>query len=584
MSNSSANRMNNSQKTLSSFYSQNNIKLLYDTLRRAIKESLHYELTGDEYIKQLASIMQNKVQSMGNNIPNSIQELNKQTLDDAIPMFIRSIRSPRQQSQQRQQQSQQIPHYPVQVSQQPVATQQQYPNHNGSMEHLFNQLVEQRTPQQQQQMVPNFADPEPQHQPDVNQIYQLEDQRRQQSDLIPPPDPRTVSMLPPNVANNIRHQPTSYGVPSGGQLRDYQTHENNHNGQHLSQNGSRDQQEFYYNTPPMTPPQMATPPANVQNYNFESQAQSMTDYDARNDMGTVPQPREMRVLIPEASRGIVTPSDMIPQLFSVDSRDRDENIYPDPADYRIRLPEFKNVISIQLVAAEVPITGYVVNETNNILHYQEEDGITLQAVVPVGNYSPDDLATAIETAMTSGFGVTYSVSNNPITNTFTIAASGGAAPVFNLIFFGGTVPFNSSNEPNQKEMATYETGSIGPIIGFDKVDLTGATSYTGQFRYNLGGDKNLYLHVKEADLIHSNNSNVHKAFAKMPIDVPLGGTIFYRKNEDYPFIKHYSAEVGRLSHLTIQWKKYDGSFYDFNGHNHTLTFEIITKDFTKPKY
>jgi hypothetical protein len=279
---------------------------------------------------------------------------------------------------------------------------------------------------------------------------------------------------------------------------------------------------------------------------------------------------------------------MIPQVYTVDSRDRDDTAYADPANYRIRLPEFKNVVSIELIAAEVPITGFAVNKSNNTLHFQEEEGITLQAVIEPGNYSADELATRIEDAMNAqgSFGVTYDVTNDVNTNKYTIEAVGGAAPVFNLIFFGRTVPFGSSNEPNPKERSIYETSSIGPVAGFDKVDLSGSTSYTGQFSYNLNGENNLYLHIEEADLIQSNNSNVHKAFAKIPLNVSLGAKAFFRKNEDYPYIKHFSPDLGRLSHLTIQWRTYSGRFYDFNGNNqyHTLTFEILTKDITKHPY
>lgn len=619
---------NRGQSVLTAFYSRNNVQLLYDALRHTIKDSLHYDLTGDEYMAQLMNIMQSKVQEFGANLPQNTQTLNKRVLDSAIPLFIQNIQMTRQQQQQQQQPAQrpyqmQNSQGGVRVAPQPQAT-QRTPNGGGPMtgqvEHMFNQLVEDRgTTAPQRQVIPNFQDPVPQHQPDVSQIYQLEDQRRQQSDVIPPPDPRQLQMLPPNVANNIRGTPALYSNPAQQpnfpQLQTQQTHPTQQQIQQMQQRMQMQpqpmpmQQQSMQQQQPMqqpmqhegfnpqdfatgmthTPPQMSSVPQHAMDYQFDEQAAAMNNFDPKNDQGGFdgpPQPRQLRVLIPETSRGTVAKSEMIPQIFTVDSRDRDDTAYPDPASYRIRLPEFKNVISIELVAAEVPTTGYVVNETNNILHYQEEDGITLQAQIPIGNYSPDDLVTAIETAMTSGFGVTYDVTNNTTTNTFTIEAVGGAAPAFNLIFFGGTVPFSSSNEPNMKTKSIYEQNSIGPVIGFDKVDLSGSTTYTGQQRYNLGGPKNLYLHIEEADLIQSNDSNVHKAFAKIPLNGPLGSTVFYQRNEDYPYIKHFSAEVGRLSHLTIQWKTHDGLLYDFNGdtHNHVLTFEIIVRDITKPKY
>lgn len=655
--------MSNSQTTLTNFYSQNNVRLLYDALRQSIKDSLHYELTGDEYLKQLTDIMQQKVQSLQGNIPNNVTMLNKDTLKDAIPLFIQSIRFSRQPPQSQQfrpqpsttGQPQQQPHqqqYPVQISQQPMATQNQMQHtqqQQNGMEHLYNQLVETRKPNQPQiQSQPNFQDPVPSHQPNVNQIYQLEDQRRKQSDFIPPPDPRTLSMLPANIVNNIRPQPTGYPAPQqqrSDNESDLQQQIQQLQAQLQSQTTQQTREGFYPqdfngngngngNGNPQNHQSMSITPEQASAYNFENQVhqqhlqqgtfqqlpvtfsrdaanetqQRVIRNDAQqqqfnqnqsppneyvNNAGlsgieSAPQPRQMRVLIPEVSRGTVVKSDLIPQVFTVDSRDRDDTAYPNPSSYRIRLPEFKNVISIELVAAEVPVTGYVVNTSNNILHFQEDDGLTLQAIIPVGNYTADELGDAIEVAMNglTGYGVVYVVSNITATNKFTITATAGPSPVFNLIFFGGTVPFSSSNEPNPTEKSIYESGSIGEVIGFDKVDLSGSLAYTGQYRYNLGGESNLYLHIKEADLLQSNDSNVDKAFAKVALDVPLGGTAFYQRNEDYPYIKHFSTDIGRLSHLTIQWKTHSGRLYDFNGNNqyHVLTFEIITKDITKPPY
>jgi len=657
--------MSNSGSSQTNFYSKNNVKLLYDSLRQAIKDSLHVELVGDEYLKQLTDIMQHTYKTQGSTA--SLNTLNKETLREAVPIFIQSVRfgktktdelavrkpSPSHIPSSHISSPPQIPHYAVQPSPQPIATQNQRreigdSQETGQMEHMYNQLIDQRKPNQQSgQSTPNFQEPIPANQPNVSQIYQLEDQRRRQSDLIPPPDPRTLSMLPPNVSNNVRPQPTTYDTPPQHpqnqqnqysqqspqyqtqqynqqppyqqppyqqsqypqqyqyqqHLPQYQQHSSQQSQQSQSQQSQQPQQQFSpsnINTPTVANPisntaafplqhdfqssvTLVSPTQTPQTPVFDNQVAEQND--SNRDINP-PQPRQMRVLIPETSRNTIAKSDIIPQIFTLDSRDRDDNIYPDPAHYRIRIPEFRNVLSLELVAAEVPASGYVVNASNNLLLFQEQDNETLQAEIPVGNYSADDLATAIEMAMNAltGFSVVYVVTNNTLTNTYTINATNGPAPVFNLLFYGGTVPYSSSNEPNPLEVSVYEPRSIGPVIGFDKLDLSGATTYTGQFRYNLAGETNLYLHIEEADLIQSNQSHVQKSFAKIPLNIALGGVVFYQRGKDYPFIKHYSSDLGKLSHFTVSWRTHGGRLYDFNGQYHVLTFEIITKDITKPPY
>ena len=53
---------------------------------------------------------------------------------------------------------------------------------------------------------------------------------------------------------------------------------------------------------------------------------------------------------------------IIPQTFTIDSRDRDTTKYPNSSTYQIRIPTFKDVTSVELASAEIPLTGYVVNE------------------------------------------------------------------------------------------------------------------------------------------------------------------------------------------------------------------------------
>lgn len=310
------------------------------------------------------------------------------------------------------------------------------------------------------------------------------------------------------------------------------------------------------------------------NINFIDVAASMTQHSIE-----PPQPVQLQTLIPKTSRNTVHESKLIPTIVTVDSRDKDPSVENDNS-YRIAIDEIKDVVSIELTDAQIPISEYIINASNNLIYFEETNGITLIAELTVGNYDANDLATEIETQMSSVGASTYTVGVDTMQNRFIFNSDGaGGGGIFNLLFDGGTIPIGF-----EKEKTIYITRSVGEVIGFAPADLTGSLTYTGQYTFNLKGEKYILLHVKEAELLKTRDSNVKNAFAKIVLDKPLGETKFYSSNTDNQFIKYFSPPIGRLGYLTIEFRKQNGDLYDFNGQYNSLTFEIITKDITKSPY
>ena len=105
------------------------------------------------------------------------------------------------------------------------------------------------------------------------------------------------------------------------------------------------------------------------------------DYaDAMNSMNSfnpiAPQPQQMRTLIPKTSRNTVTAdkSNIIPVNISIDSRNKDPT--KGHNSYRIEIDEVRDVLSIELTDAQIPISEYSVNTTNNVIYFEETDGDT----------------------------------------------------------------------------------------------------------------------------------------------------------------------------------------------------------------
>jgi hypothetical protein len=98
-----------------------------------------------------------------------------------------------------------------------------------------------------------------------------------------------------------------------------------------------------------------------------------------------------------------------PFALVVDSRHRNMDLYPNPNNYVIQIPRYKDVLSVEITGADVPHSGFNVDATCNRLYvvttqamydeYQKgvrTNGVSyIEVVIPPGNYEATDFASQI---------------------------------------------------------------------------------------------------------------------------------------------------------------------------------------------
>jgi hypothetical protein len=274
-------------------------------------------------------------------------------------------------------------------------------------------------------------------------------------------------------------------------------------------------------------------------------------------------------------------------VVAIGSRDRDYNLYNTTNTYKINLSkQYKEVTSIELVAADIPNTGYVVESTRNLIHFQDTiDQIATESYyeveLPIGNYpiSADtglsitkNIQDQMNAATTSGS--VYEVSVDTYTNLITIEQTSGSE-VFRLLFKG-----KEENYESGKKKTLYRKNTIGHLIGYERKDYTGELTYTGTYAYNLTIDNYLLMFVNDYSRIDSVNSNVQDAFCLIPLDTSINN-FSYAKNCDYirndRYVKVFSEPLPELSKIEITFTDASGNLFNFNGHDHILMFEITTR-------
>ena len=624
--------------SLQRFFSRSNFEFLYSSIVDAILETHGYKIKEGDFKPMLKRTMQYIVESTPSD-EQSLEYLNKETSNITARDIIKNIQKETKKYQQQELRNRQIqdarqqyqqsanPNIPqMRVTPSPRPTQNTNQGRSSyAQDDLYNQALSDRNYNKDEDIpIPNFQDqlPDPDSLPDVDSLYQVAEQRRQHTDIIGPPNEKDVEMFQNNGqqvrTNPIRYEPkpknnTNTKKPSSNTSSNSK---NNKDGMRMSTKisdiKSRQARENEMIIPPYEEPFTSGEDEikfddsmweDNSEYDFQNDDIRRDDIrrdDLRRDVTERAKNQEetppvtatsnshvdrLARLIPYTSRNLVTDSDSIPHIYIVDSRDRDQTSYPSPSEYRLSTAEYKDVVSISLEGAEIPITDYIINAYNNLIYFQEETDITQIASIPFGNYTVDELATEIENVMnsTSANSVIYTVTSDPITNKYTISSSAMFPLLFNLVFFGGLESCPSINEINCKNEPVYIENSIGPVIGFDKKNLTGSPSYTGQFVFNLAGEKYIVMFINEqADVVEANKSSVHKAFAKLTINVPQGSVKFY-DNVDNRYVKHFSPPI-KLSNLSVRFQTYSGNLYNFNGQEHSFTLKILCKDITKPPY
>ena len=281
----------------------------------------------------------------------------------------------------------------------------------------------------------------------------------------------------------------------------------------------------------------------------------------------LPKPKEFKNLVNNAykyNNNFVKTYNLV-----IDSRDRNTVSYPDNYNYQIDLDYiYKDILSVELVSANVPKTQYLINSSNNKIYFTDNGSSELIATIPVGNYTSTTLATAVGTAMTTAGTNTFTVTDDTLTNTYTIAVNTGT---YTLDFAGVSETYGSTTR------IRYRDNSIGPIIGFAQTDLSGAITYTGANQYNFNGPTYILLHISDFDNLYGvHNNSITKSFAKITLDTDLNSYKFFKSQSDYITKKEFSPPMAKMAQLNIKFLNYDGSFYDFSGLDHCLYFKIKT--------
>lgn len=194
-------------------------------------------------------------------------------------------------------------------------------------------------------------------------------------------------------------------------------------------------------------------------------------------------------------------------ILHINSRYRDSG---DINNFIYSFTSPKTFSSVKLLEVQIPLSWYVINNTNNVFTFTEDSSpLTFrQVTLPVGNYDSSSICTELKTQLDLVGSQVYTVTYNSINSTITISG----ASAFTLLW-------SSSPKLAQK-------------LGFS--DVISSNSHTSSFPINISPSGVYFLSLDGFGLKSVIKSHKQPTVGNYPLSVVgASNELFVWKNELY---------------------------------------------------
>lgn len=251
----------------------------------------------------------------------------------------------------------------------------------------------------------------------------------------------------------------------------------------------------------------------------------------------------------------------------LDSRDRNTNLYPDPASYSINLEEIVEDIFIgELLIANIPFSEYLINNNNNLLKLKIN---TNEIIINLTkrNYTESELAIEIKDKLNSNQisilnGYVFDVNYDPNTNKYSFYCN---VPFEMVASDRVEEDYNGNNENKYTQKSAFKILGFGKQV-YGSVSKPGTNEIIAPFSRNFKDSNYVVIHIDQFSINKSISSILNKSFAVVQ-DKYISLSYFSATS----FIKKFFPQpIAKLSKLTVKIYDVDGNLYDFDNKDHRL--------------
>lgn len=264
-------------------------------------------------------------------------------------------------------------------------------------------------------------------------------------------------------------------------------------------------------------------------------------------------------------------------VLHVDSRDRDYAVFPDPNQYRVRLPRtYRHVVAARLLGAELPSSFAVFAASlGNTTLAATVGGAAFVVVLPDGNYTQSTFPAALQLALEDATAHNWTVTLDAATYRLVLEC--------NDDFSFDTRATAAGVGPQPAEWG------LGYFVGLPKGAVTSSTAklLSPPGVVSLNPYTYVLLDVEELNAVETGGLFGTEAgrttFAKIPLSVATYEYNFTGREAYQTLLASVQYRPARrLDRLSVRFRFHDDRAVDFRGVEHSFSIELTCAAPAKP--
>jgi hypothetical protein len=269
-------------------------------------------------------------------------------------------------------------------------------------------------------------------------------------------------------------------------------------------------------------------------------------------------------------------------MVTIDSADRNQVYYPNPADYTYQLPQpIRNAETVELMMFQMVRSEGSVNSGNTSFTVQKGAGAITTVTIPQGTYTYGTIGSATD------FNSTLQTALNSASSGFTVASNTTALSGASVLEISNSTSFqiviNTLTSRLLGISAAYDSSGVSNVTGYERgagMAKSSGNKITGTKTPDMNGEPYIILSINDYHPNVSLSTPMLNGFITIPLENQAVGNRFSISNDlkEKKGVFKLGPTQTKVDKIKIQITRADGSLYDFKGYEHQIVLRVMRKD------
>jgi hypothetical protein len=269
-------------------------------------------------------------------------------------------------------------------------------------------------------------------------------------------------------------------------------------------------------------------------------------------------------------------------MVTIDSADRNQVAYPNPADYTYQLPQpIRNAETVELMMFQMVRAEGSVNSGNASFTLTKTGSAATTVTIPQGTYTYGTTGSATD------FNSTLQTALNAASSGFTVASNTTALAGAAVLEIGNSASFNIVVNTLTSRLlgisGTLDASGVSNVTGFERgagMAKSSGNKIISTKTPDMNGEPYIILNINDYHPNVSLSTPMLNGFITIPLENQSVGTRFSISNDlkEKKGVFKLGPSETKIDKIKIKITRADGSLYDFKGYEHQIVLRVMRKD------